>query len=62
MNNPNTPPRSRAREWIAALTILAAILLLFSVFLKNVMLPLIRLELRHDLAGAQRPRKAPPAR
>ena len=54
MNNPNTPPRSRAREWIAALTILAAILLLFSVFLKNVMLPLIRLELRHDLAGAQR--------
>ena len=36
------------------LAILALILLLFAVFLKNVMIPLIRLELRRDLAGAQR--------
>ena len=31
----------------------AAVLLLFVLFLKALMLPLLRLELRHDLAGAQ---------
>ena len=54
MNHTETTPRSRLRERLAALAILAAVLLLFAVFLNNVMIPLIRLELRHDLTGAQR--------
>ncbi len=53
MNHTEPTPRSRRGERIAAVAILAVILLLFTVFLKNVLLPLIRLELRHDLAGAR---------
>ncbi len=53
MNTVQTTPRSRRGEKIAALAIFAVVLLLFAVFLHKVMLPLIRLELRHDLAGAR---------
>ena len=53
MNSTETTPRPRPGERIAILAILAAILLLFFIFSKNVMLPLLRLELRHDLAGAR---------
>ncbi|MBR0208174.1 MAG: VTT domain-containing protein [Oscillospiraceae bacterium] len=53
MNPAETTPRPRRGERIAIAAILAVILLLFFIFLKNVMLPLIRLELRHDLVGAQ---------
>ena len=54
MNAAENRPSPRGGERIAVLAVIAVILLLFAVFLKNVMLPLIRLELRHDLAGAQR--------
>ena len=54
MNSTETKRRSRRRERGAVLLILAAIVLLFAVFWKDIMFPLIRLELRHDLAGAQR--------
>ena len=54
MDDKKTTPRSRREGRAAVLVMLAAIFLLFAVFWKNVMFPLIRLELRHDLAGAQR--------
>ena len=54
MNNPETLPRSRRGERIAMLAILAAILLLFAFFWRDILLPLLRLQLRHDLSGAQR--------
>ena len=54
MNAPETLPRSRRGERIAMLAILAAILLLFAFFWRDILLPLLRLQLRHDLSGAQR--------
>jgi len=54
MNYPETKPRSLGEERIAVAVILAVILLLFAFFLNDILLPLIRLQLRHDLSGAQR--------
>ncbi len=54
MDSVKPTPRSRRAEKIAVLVILAAILVLFAIFWKSVLFPLIRLEMKHDLAGAQR--------
>ena len=54
MDNRETPRSSRTGERIAVCAIVAAIVFLFFIFFSNVMLPLIRLQLRHDLTGAQR--------
>ena len=54
MDSVKPMPRSRRAEKIAILVILAAILVLFAIFWKSVLFPLIRLEMKHDLAGAQR--------
>ena len=54
MDNRETPQSSRTGERIAVCAIVAAIVFLFFIFFSNVMLPLIRLQLRHDLTGAQR--------
>ena len=43
----------RRGEKVAILAILAAILLLFTFFLKDIMIPLIRLQLARDMAGVQ---------
>ena len=52
MNTQETPqPRKGGRLAIAA--VILAIILLFAFFLKDIMIPLIRLELHHDLNGAQ---------
>ena len=53
MNNPENPTRIRRKKNAAVFLILAVILLLFAFFLKDNVIPLIRLELRHDLKGAQ---------
>lgn len=54
MDSVKPMPRSRRAEKIAVLVVLAAILVLFAIFWKSVLFPLIRLEMKHDLAGAQR--------
>ena len=54
MNTPEASTSSSHRwEKIAVPVILAVILFLFAFFMKDIMLPLLRMELRHDLAGAQ---------
>ena len=53
MDTEETRKRSRRGEKIAVFVILAVIVLLFCVFWKNIMFPLLRMELNHDLAGAQ---------
>ena len=40
------------RERIAVIAILAAILLLYAFFLKDILIPFLKLEARHDLEGA----------
>ena len=53
MDNTNDWSRqTNRRERIAVLAILLVILFLFVFFLKNIMVPLIRLQLQHDLEGA----------
>ena len=54
MGTTETTQNSRRGEKIAILLIMTAIIVLFAVFWKSIMFPLIRLELQHDLAGAQR--------
>ena len=45
--------RGGGGEGLLIPALVAAIVLLFVLFLKDIMIPFIRLELRHDLAGAQ---------
>ena len=45
--------RSRRKERLFTLLLLAVILLLFAYFLKDILIPFLRLELRKDVSGAQ---------
>ena len=53
MNHPESLPRSHRGERIAMLAIVALIVLIFAYFWTDLLLPLIRLQLRHDLDGAR---------
>ncbi|MBQ6292923.1 MAG: VTT domain-containing protein [Lachnospiraceae bacterium] len=53
MNEQETAAKPQKGGRLAVLAILAVIILLFAFFLKDIMIPLIRLETRHDLAGVQ---------
>ncbi len=53
MNEQETAAKPQKGGRLAVLAILAVIILLFVFFLKDIMIPLIRLETRHDLAGVQ---------
>ena len=53
MNEQENAPQARKGGRLAVLVILAVIILLFTFFLKDIMIPLIRLEAKHDLAGVQ---------
>ena len=51
MNKKESPqPRKGGR--LAVLAVLSVIIFLFAFFLKDIMIPLIRLEAKHDLGGA----------
>ena len=49
----NDENRSLCKERLAGLLLMAVILLLYALFLKELLIPFLRLEIRHDLAGAQ---------
>lgn len=53
MNEQETAPQPKKGGKFAILAVLAVIILLFAFFLKDIMIPLIRLEARHDLAGVK---------
>ena len=53
MNEQELAPQPKKGGKLAVLAVLAVIILLFVFFLKDIMIPLIRLEMRHDLAGVQ---------
>lgn len=50
-NTGSTP--ARRKEHTVVLIALAAVLLLFAFFLKDILIPFIRMELHHDLEGAE---------
>ena len=52
MNERETAPQPKKGGKFAILAVLAVIILLFAFFLKDIMIPLIRLEAKHDLGGA----------
>ncbi len=54
MNEQENAPQPQKGGRLAVLVILAVIILLFTFFLKDIMIPLIRLEAKHDLAGVQK--------
>ena len=53
MNQPGTESKQRRPERIVMAVALVLILLLFSLFLKDILIPLLRMELHHDLNGAR---------
>ncbi len=53
MNERESAPKHRRGGRLAVFAVLAVIILLFVFFLKDIMIPLIRLEARHDLAGVK---------
>ena len=53
MNEQESTAQPKKGGRLAVLAILAVIILLFTFFLKDIMIPLIRLETKHDLAGVQ---------
>ena len=53
IENKEESARGRTRERVIVLTALFAILFLFAFFLKYILIPFIRLELHHDLDGAE---------
>ncbi len=52
MNHTEKSTQSGKRERLSVLLILLAIIILFAFFLKDNVLPLIRMQMRHDLNGA----------
>ena len=53
MNERESAPERRKGGRLAIIAVLAVIILLFVFFLKDIMIPLIRLEARHDLSGVK---------